>query len=142
MSNTFGICASFEREFLQGKHDLATDTIKAALYLATASLSYQTTQYSATGEVSGLNYVAGGVQVLSSGAPLSSGKTTYWNPASDIIFSNVAISSPFNAALLYNASYGNKAIGVWTFTTGTAFGTFKLAIPANNKSQALIRISQ
>ncbi len=69
-ANSQAICTSFKVELLNGIHALGTtvvrggtgaDTFKAALFLASASIGAGTTAYSATGEVSGTNYTAGGV---------------------------------------------------------------------------------
>ena len=63
---------SFKKELYQGIHDLSTDTVKIALYTASADLNEDTTVYSATNEVVASGYTAGGqvmtgVQVSSSG---------------------------------------------------------------------------
>ena len=42
---------SFKAELYQGIHDLTTDTIKIALYTASADLNENTTVYSATNEI-------------------------------------------------------------------------------------------
>lgn len=70
MANTQAMCTSFKVELLNGHHALGTsvtrgattaDSFKAALYLATATINATTTAYTATGEVSGTGYTAGGV---------------------------------------------------------------------------------
>jgi len=65
---------SFKKELYTAVHNLATDTIKIALYTANADLNADTTVYSNTNpyEVSGTGYTAGGetmtgVQISSSG---------------------------------------------------------------------------
>jgi hypothetical protein len=72
LANTQAICTSFKVDLMLGKMALGTtviragttkDTIKAALYLASATVNASTTAYSSTGEVTGTNYTAGGVTV-------------------------------------------------------------------------------
>ena len=151
MANSQALCTSFKSEILAGIHALGTtvtrgattpDTIKAALFLASASLGAATTAYSATGEVSGTNYTAGGVTVTNATAPSSSGTTAIWTPSASIVFTNVTLSTAFDAVLLYNSSQSNKAISVHTFGSQTVTaGTFTLTMPTNDASNALIRIA-
>ena len=47
------------------------DTFKAALYVTTATVNAATTAYSATNEVSGTGYTAGGITVTNATAPSS-----------------------------------------------------------------------
>ena len=54
------LTTSFKQDILLGVHDLETDDIKMALFLATADLGAGTTVYTTTGETSGTGYVAGG----------------------------------------------------------------------------------
>lgn len=145
------MATSFKGEILSGIHALGTtvvrggttaDTIKAALYLATASLGATTTAYSATGEVTGANYSAGGVTVTNATAPTTSGTTAIWTPSASIVYTNVTLSTAFDAVLLYNSTQANKAISVHTFGSQTVTaGTFTLTMPANDASNALIRVA-
>lgn len=151
MANSQAIATSFKAEILKGHHALGTsvtrgattaDTVKAALFLASASLGAGTTAYSSTGEVSGTGYSAGGVTVTNATAPTTSGTTAYWTPSADIVFSTVTLGTAFDAVLLYNSSQSNKAIGVYTFGSQTVTaGTFTLTMPTNDSSNALLRIS-
>lgn len=151
MANTQAICTSFKGEILSGIHALGTtvtrgattaDTVKAALYLASATVNASTTAYSATNEVSGTNYTAGGVTVTNATAPSTSGTTAIWTPSASIVFTNVTLSTSFDCVLLYNSSQSNKAISVHTFGAQTiTAGTFTLTMPANDASNALVRIA-
>lgn len=143
MSNSQGLCVSFERDWFSGYHDFFTDTIKAALYVPTASVDYSTTAYTASGEVSGYNYPPGGVPVDTSQAPQSVAQITYWNPGADISFPTMTLGSAVNAILLYNSSKSNRAIGVWTFTpTLVQNRAFVLHLPTMSSTQALLRFTQ
>lgn len=151
MANTQAMCTSFKGELLVGHHNFGTgvvrgattaDTFKAALYVATATYNASTTAYSATGEVSGTNYTAGGVTVTNGNAPATSGTTAYWTPSASFAWTTVTLSTSFDACLLYNSTQSNKAVSVHTFgaTTVTA-GNFTLTMPTNDATTGLIRIA-
>lgn len=129
-------CTSFKAECYQGIHDLINDTIKVALYTSAADLSESTTAYSATNEITGTGYVAGG-QVMTGVTINSSGSVAYVN------FSNVVWSpAQFTArgALIYNASKADRAIAVLDFGSDKSTSTtFTLSMPANTATSALIR---
>ena len=151
MANSQAMCTSFKSEILSGIHALGTtvtragtgaDTIKAALYLASASLGAATTAYSVTGEVSGAGYSAGGITATNATAPTSSGTTAYWTPSASFTYTNVTLTTSFDCVLVYNSTQSNKAISVHTFGAQTiTAGTFVLSMPANDASNALIRIA-
>jgi hypothetical protein len=154
VANSQALCTSFKVELLNAIHALGTtvtrgattpDSFKAALYLASASLGAGTTQYSSTGEVSGTNYSAGGVDLTGSPdwiAPSSTGTTAFSTPSNNITFSNVTLGTAFDAVLIYNATQGNKAVSVHTFGSQTiTAGNFTLTMPTNDASNALLRLA-
>ena len=156
MANTASLCTSFLSEILTATHNFGVspvragttaDTFKAALYLTTGAIDASTTAYTATGEVSGTNYTAGGVTVTNATAPLSTNSSAtagvaYWTPSASISYTNVTLSTAFNAALIYNSTQSNKAVGVYTFGSQTiTAGTFALTMPSNTTTTALLRIS-
>jgi hypothetical protein len=151
MANTQAIATSFKTEILKGIHALGTsvvragtgaDTIKAALFLASASLGAATTTYSVTGEVSGTNYTAGGVTVTNANAPANSGTTAYWTPSASLSWTTVTLSTAFDAVEFYNSTQGDKTIGVYTFGSQTiTAGNFSLSMPTNDASTGLLRIA-
>lgn len=151
MANTQAMCTSFKSEILSGIHALGTtviragtgaDTIKAALYLASATVNAATTAYSVTGEVSGAGYSAGGVTATNATAPTSSGTTAYWTPSASFTYTTVTLTTSFDCVLVYNSTQSNKAISVHTFGAQTiTAGTFVLSMPTNDASNALIRIA-
>ena len=150
MANTQAIATSFKVDILNGVHALGTtvtrgattaDTIKAALYSTTASIGAATTAYSATGEVSGTGYTAGGVTVTNATAPTSSGTTAYWTPSASIVYSTVTVG-PTDCVLLYNSTQANKAIAAYTFSAQTVTaGTLTLTMPTNAAGTALLQVS-
>lgn len=151
MANTQAMCTSFKTEILSGIHALGTtviraattaDTLKAALYLASATINATTTAYSATGEVTGTGYTAGGITVTNATAPAATGTTAYWTASASLTYTNVTLSTAFDSVLLYNSTQGNKAISVHTFGSQTiTAGTFVLTMPTNDATTGLLRIA-
>ena len=151
MSNTQAMCTSFKVEILGGVHAIGTpptrattakDTFKAALFEDTATLGAGTTVYSSSGEVSGAGYTTGGITVSNATAPTSTGTTAYWTPSASLTYSNVTLTTPFDAVLIYNSSQGDKAVAVYTFGSQTVTsGTFILTMPTNDASTGLLRIA-
>jgi hypothetical protein len=123
------------------------DTLKAALYLASATINASTTVYTSTGEVSGTNYTAGGVTVTNATGPTATNSSStagvaYWTPSASITYTNVTLTTAFDAVLLYNSTQSNKSISVHTFGSQTVTaGTFTLTMPSNTTSTALIRLA-
>ena len=128
---------SFKKELYTAVHNLATDTIKIALYTGNANLNEDTTVYSATNEVSGTGYAAGG-EIMTGVAISSSGYVAYAN------WNNVSWTAALTArcALIYNVTQGNKSIAVLDFGSDkTSTTTFTITMPANTSTTALIRSS-
>lgn len=156
MANTQAICGSFKSEIMLGAHQLGTvtivsrtsltapttDSLKAALYLASGSLGAGTTAYSATSEVSGAGYSAGGIAVTNATAPSTSGTTGIWTPSASLVYTTVTLATAFDTVLIYNSTQSNRAIGVYTFGSQTiTAGTFTLTMPTNDATHALIQLS-
>jgi hypothetical protein len=151
MANTQAMCTSFKTEILSGIHALGTtviragtgaDTLKAALYLASATVNASTTAYSASGEVSGAGYTAGGVTITNANAPTSTGTTAYWTPSASFTYTTVTLATSFDCVLVYNSTQSNKAISAHTFGAQTVTaGTFTLTMPTSDATNALIRIA-
>lgn len=150
MANTQAMCTSFMQELMTGTHNFTPstgDNFKAALYLASATVNASTTAYSSTGEVTGTNYTAGGVAVTNGTAPASTNAsatagTAYWTPSASITYTNVTLTTAFDAVLIYNSSKSDKAVSVHTFGSQTVTaGTFTLTMPTNNTTNALLRLA-
>ena len=127
---------SFKTELYTAVHNLSTDTLKIALYTASADLNESTTVYSAANEVTGTGYVAGGV-VLTGVTISSSGYTAYVDFA-DVVF---GASVTARCALIYNVTQGNKSIAVLDFGSDKTSANFTITMPANTATAALIRSS-
>lgn len=119
-----------------------SDTIKAALYLASASIGAGTAAYTATGEASGTGYSAGGATVTHANAAASSGTTAYWTPSASITWSGLTLASAVDCVLLYSVTQSNLSIGSFTFGSLTiTAGTLTISMPTNDASNALVRIA-
>ena len=137
MAITQAMCTSFKSEILQEGHQMATDTIKLALFTSSASLGAGTTAYSTSNEVSGTGYTAGGV--TSTSTTVSTSGTTAFFDAADPEFTSASFTA--RGALIYNSSNSDKAIAVLDFGGDftVSSGTFKIVFPAAGTS-AIIRI--
>lgn len=112
------------------------------MYLASATVNASTTAYSATGEVSGTGYTAGGVTVTFGTPPSTSGTTAFVTPSASIAYTTVTLATAFDAVLIYNSTQSNKAVSVHTFGSQTVTaGTFTLTMPTNDASTGLIRLA-
>jgi len=148
MAITQAMCTSFKVDLLNGIHafgttvaraDTTADTMYMALYTSSATLDATTTAYSATNEVSGTGYVAGG-QALTTVAPTSSGTTAYLD-FDDETWTSSTITA--RGALIYNSTQSNKSVAVLDFgsdKTSTA-GDFTVVFPTADASNAIIRIA-
>ena len=143
------MCTSCKQELLYGVHDFDAstgDTFKIALYTSSATLDASTTAYSATNEVSGTGYTAGG-QDLTNVNPTTSGTTAFTDFA-DETWTTATITA--RGALIYNStpnttsiSVSNPAVVVLDFgadKTSTA-GDFTVVFPTADASNAIIRIA-
>ncbi len=148
------MCTSFKVEILNGIHAFGTsvvragttpDSFKAALYLATATINAGATAYTVTGEVSGVGYSAGGVDLTGSPdwvAPTSTSTTAFSTPTASFVYTTVTLTTAFDCVLVYNSTQSNKAVSVHTFGSQTiTAGTFTLTMPTNDSTNALIRLA-
>ena len=160
MANTQAMCTSFLGQLLSAGHNFNTtsvartvntvDVFKAALYLTTATLNASTTAYSATNEVSGSGYTAGGVTITGSPAwntPTATNSSVtagvgFTTPTASITYTSVTLATAFDTVLIYNSSQSNTAVSVHTFGSQTVTsGTFTLTMPSNTTSTALLRLA-
>ena len=141
------LCTSFKQEILQAKHDFTAssgDTFKLALYNNSASFTAATTDYTATNEISGTGYSAGG-GTLTSVTPVTSGTTAFADFA-DLVFSSATITA--RGALIYNTTAGSGSgttdtVAVLDFgadKTSTA-GDFTIVFPTADASNAIVRVA-
>jgi hypothetical protein len=139
MAITAALCNSFKQEVMEGTHDMETDVLKMALYTSSASLGAGTTAYSATNEVSGTGYTAGGETLTSVAVTLDS--STGIVDFDDVSWTTSTITA--RGALIYNSTDSNKAIAVLDFTTdvSSSSSTFTVQIPAAAAATAIIALA-
>jgi len=136
------MCTSFKSQLMSGLHDFDNpggNTFKIALYTSSATLGASTTAYSATNEITGTGYTAGG-NTLTSVSPTTSGTTAFVDFA-DTTWSASTITA--NGALIYNSNSSNAAVVVLAFGSdkSSSNGDFVIVFPTANATDAIIRIA-
>ena len=141
------MCTSFKQELLVGSHNFTAstgDTFKLAMYDNNASFDASTTDYTATNEVSGTGYTAGG-GTLTNVTPTTSG-TTALTDFADLTFSSSTITA--RGALIYNTTTAGgtgttESIVVLDFGSdkSSSAGDFTIVFPTADASNAIIRIA-
>lgn len=139
---------SFKVELLQAVHNFgptSPNTFKVALYTASADIGYATTVYTTSNEVVGTGYTAGGNTLVISTSP-TSGNNSLNIPTAYISFNNTTwtnASFTARAALIYNATQGNKAVAVLDFGADKTVSndTFQIIFPTPDANSAIVRIS-
>lgn len=131
------LCSSFKQQLLNGVHDFSVDAFKIALYTAEANIGASTTAYTATGEVSGAGYSAGGIALVVNPTPTLSGTTAF------VSFDNAVFGASLTArgALIYNASQGNAAVLVLDFGADKTMSNFTVEFPPATANSAILRIA-
>jgi hypothetical protein len=138
-----GLTNSFKQEMLQAGQNLATDTLKMALYTAFSDIGPETTVYTTTNELpTGNGYTAGGETMT--GVTISTQTT---GPNAGTVYVNFAdVSWPganfiARGALIYNETQGNASVAVLDFGSDKTFTSTSntVTMPANTATTALIR---
>ncbi len=157
MAITQAMCTSFKAELMLAVHDFRPttgDTFKIALYTSSATIDANTTAYSATNEVTGTNYTAGGAALTNLGVVTSNNNAssgTGYTDFSDYTWSTATITA--RGALIYNSTPSansnanttltNAAVAVLDFgsdKTSTA-GDFAIVFPVAANTTAILRIA-
>ena len=143
MAITQVLTDAFIQDCLDGAQDLGTsgNTLKIALYTSSASLGSTSASYSATNEVSGTGYTAGGVALSSQAVAYDSTNKVAYFDAADPSWSSATITA--RGALIYNNTKSNASIAVLDFGSdySSTNGTFQVQFPSAAYNTALIRIS-
>ena len=140
MSTTAAFCNSFKQELLAMTPHTAADVYKIALYTdAAATLSKATTAYTATGEVVGTGYTAGGATLTGFTVTLDT-DTAILDWTTDPTWATSTITA--DTALIYNSSRTNKAVAVIKFTSASSTAaTFTVQLPAPAAATGVVRIA-
>ena len=150
MAIASAICNTFKTEVLKAVHNFTAssgNTFNLALYTSSASMGAATTAYTTTNEIAntaGSAYSAKG-KALTSVTPVLDSSTAVCD------FANISWTSASftaNGAMIYNTttdggSGTTDAVCVIAFgsdKTATA-GTFTIQFPANDSSNAIIRLA-
>ena len=143
MAITQVLTDTFKQDCLDGGHDLGSsgNTLKIALYTSSATLGATTSAYSATNEVSGTGYTAGGETLSSQAVAYDATNNVAFFDAADPSWTSATITA--RGALIYNNSKSNAAIAVLDFSSdfSSSNGTFQVQLPSAAHNTALIRIS-
>ena len=134
-----GQTLSFRSEMIQGQQNLASNTLKMALYTGDATLGPTTTVYTTTNEVVGTGYTAGGRVITGVTINTDSNTNTVY-----VNFNNVSwAGANFTArgALIYNSTQSNKSIAVLDFGADKLFTATNniITMPVNSATTALLR---
>jgi len=134
-----GLTNSFKQEMLQAGQNLATDTLKMALYTAFSDIGPLTTVYTATNEVTGTGYVAGGVAVTGATISTDVNTGTVYVDFADVSWPGANFTA--RGALIYNVTRSNKSVAVLDFGSDKTFTSTSntVTMPENTATTALIR---
>ena len=139
MAITTAIPTQAKQDLLDGVH-AAADVYKMALYTSSASLDSTSTTYSATNEVVGTGYSAGGA-TLAGRANAASGTTAFLD-FNDVSWAAATITA--RGCIIYNSSKSNKILGVFSFGASdisSTNGTFTVQMPNPDAANAIIRLA-
>ena len=137
------MCTSFKKELMEGVHNFKNSggsTFQIALYTDSASFTAATTAYTTSNEISGTNYSAKG-NSLTRVDPTTSSTTAYTDFA-DTSWTTATFSA-MGAMIFNDSASGDPSVIILDFgalKTATA-GTFTIAFPAADASNAIIRIA-
>ena len=139
----------FKEELLKGNHDFdGGATYKLALFTSSKTVSASDpTAFNTTNEVStsGTNYTSGGATLANPSVTGGSSASTAFVDFDDVSFTSATFTARY--AQIYQSSggaaSGNNSVLVLDFGgdfTATA-GTFTIQFPANDSSNAILRLS-
>ena len=147
MAITSAVTNTFKAEMLKGLHSFDTsgatpagNVFKIALYDNSATLGTTTTAYSASDEVSGSGYSAGGNTLTNTGVGTTT--TTSFTDFSDTSWTSASFTA--NGCLIFNDSHSTDAAVCAVAFGGdktVSSGTFTVQFPAAAATTAIIRIA-
>lgn len=131
-----GPCDSFRRELATATHDFDADVFKIALFTSSADLGPLTTVYSATNEVSGTGYSAGGATLTPTRSFIRGSVVIDFD---DVEWASSTITA--RGALIYNSSKSDKAVWVLNFGSDrtSSNSSFPIVFPTPDELSGIIR---
>jgi hypothetical protein len=134
-----GLTNSFKQEMLQAGQNLATDTLRMALYTALSDIGPLTTVYTTTNEVVGTSYTAGGELVTGATISTDVNTGTVYVDFDDVSWPGANFTA--RGALIYNVTRSNKTVAVLDFGSDKTFSAVSntVVMPVNSATTALIR---
>ena len=136
------VCNSFKTELGTKTHDFTLttgDVFKLALYDNNASFTAATTDYTATNEISGTGYTAGGIALVNV-TPVLSGSTAIFD-FEDASWSTATFTT--RGGMIYNSTAGTASVIILDFNSNrtVSAGTFTVRFPTPDATTAIIRIA-
>ena len=141
------MCTSFKKELMEAKHNFLLSggsTFQIALYTDSASFTAATTEYTSSNEITGTNYSAKGNTLVNVDPTDGGSGTTAYTDFTDTSWSTATFSAM--GAMIFNEDHTSPAdssvviLDFGALKTATA-GTFTIAFPAADASNAIIRIA-
>lgn len=140
MPNATAFCNSFKSELLAMSPHAAADVYRIALYTTASNMGAATTTYSATNEVTGAGYTAGGVTLVGFTVTLD-GSTAVLDWTTDPVWPTATITA--RGALIYNSSKANRAVASIDFGSdiSSTNAAFTAQLPVPTAAAGLVRIA-
>jgi hypothetical protein len=131
-----GLTTSFKQQMIQAGQNLATDSLKIALYTAFSSIGPNTTVYTTVNEITGTGYTAGGIALTGVTIGTSTDGVVFVNFA-NAVWPNSQLTA--RGALIYNVTRSNASVAVLDFGSDKTMTNFTITMPVNTATTALIR---
>jgi len=138
-----GATNTFKTGLPSGTFNFSTDTFKIALYTGDADIGPTTSAYTATNEITGTGYSAGGQVVTVSVQPTTGSDQT--NTTAYLSFNNVTwnpAAFTCRGAIIYKSGSGDPTVCILDFGSDkTCTTTFEVQFPSATSTSAIIRIA-
>ncbi len=129
----------FKQNLLNGLENFTSGTYKIALYTALADLNNTTTAYTTSNEVTGGDYVAGGLTLTNIPPASDTANNVAYISFNNVTWANASFTA--RAALIYNGAT-NAAVCVLDFGSDKiASGSFTVTFPTATSTTAVLTIS-
>jgi len=131
-----GLTTSFKQQMIQAGQNLATDSLKIALYTAFSSIGPNTTVYTTVNEITGTGYTAGGIALTGVTIGTSTDGVVFVD-FDNAVWPNSQLTA--RGALIYNVTRSNTSVAVLDFGSDKTMTNFTITMPVNTATTALIR---